>query len=127
MMAFLVAAYAEDEVAGERRSVLKLHPRIAPYQVGVLPLSKKDTLAPFAHKVLTMCRARFMCEYDDTQSIGRRYRRQDEIGTPFCVTIDFESLEDDAVTVRDRDTTAQVRIPIGSLLDELDRRIDPVS
>jgi glycyl-tRNA synthetase len=127
MMAFLVAAYAEDEVAGERRSVLKLHPRIAPYQVGVLPLSKKDTLAPFAHKVLTMCRARFMCEYDDTQSIGRRYRRQDEIGTPFCVTIDFESLEDDAVTVRDRDTTAQVRIPIGSLLDELDRRIDQVS
>ena len=127
MMAFLVAAYAEDEVAGEKRSVLKLHPRIAPYQVGVLPLSKKDTLSPLAHKVLTMCRARFMCEFDDTQSIGRRYRRQDEIGTPYCVTIDFESLEDDAVTVRDRDTTGQVRVPISSLLGELDRRIDALS
>jgi glycyl-tRNA synthetase len=88
----------------------------------VLPLSKKDTLEPLAREVLSRLQPHFMVDYDVTQSIGRRYRRQDEIGTPWCVTVDFDSLEDDAVTVRDRDTTEQVRVPIADLLGELRRR-----
>ncbi|MGL1659449.1 His/Gly/Thr/Pro-type tRNA ligase C-terminal domain-containing protein, partial [Vibrio parahaemolyticus] len=86
-----------------------------PYQVAVLPLFKKDTLLPTAQEVLGLLQPIAMCDYDETQNIGRRYRRQDEIGTPLCVTIDFDSLEDRAVTVRDRDTTAQVRVPIADL------------
>ena len=116
MMAFLIAAYDEDEIGGERRAVLRLHPRLAPYKVAVLPLSKKDTLTPVARSVLSLLQPYMMTDYDDTQSIGRRYRRQDEIGTPFCVTVDFESLEDHAVTVRDRDTTVQERVPIEGLV-----------
>ena len=119
MMAFLLAAYSEDEVGGEARTVLRLHWRLAPYQVAVLPLSKKDTLEPLARQVLARLQPHFMCDYDITQSIGKRYRRQDEVGTPWCVTVDFDSLEDDAVTVRDRDTTEQVRVPIDGLLAEL--------
>ena len=126
MMAFLLAAYTEDQVGGEARTLLKLDPRLAPYQVGVLPLSKKDTLEPLARQVLGMLQPHFMCDYDTTQSIGKGYRRQDEVGTPWCVTIDFDSLEDDAVTVRDRDTTEQVRVPIAGLLDELRHRMDAV-
>ena len=122
MMAFLLAAYDEDEVGGEARTVLRLHWRLAPYQVAVLPLSKKDTLEPLARQVLALLQPHFMCDYDVTQSIGRRYRRQDEVGTPWCVTVDFDSLEDDAVTVRDRDTTEQVRVPIADLVAELRRR-----
>jgi glycyl-tRNA synthetase len=90
--------------------------------VAVLPLSKKDTLEPLARQVLSILQPHFMCDYDVTQSIGRRYRRQDEVGTPWCVTVDFDSLEDNAVTIRDRDTTEQVRIPIAELLGELRRR-----
>jgi glycyl-tRNA synthetase len=123
MMAFLLSAYSEDEVGGEARTVLKLHPRLAPYKVAVLPLSKKDTLTPLARDVLKALQPHFMCDYDETQSIGRRYRRQDEIGTPFCVTVDFDSLEDKAVTIRDRDTLEQVRVPIDTLVDELRGRI----
>ncbi len=122
MMAFLLAAYDEDEVAGEIRTVLHLNWRLAPYQVAVLPLSKKDTLEPLSRKVLSMLQPHFMCDFDVTQGIGKRYRRQDEVGTPWCVTVDFDSLEDDAVTVRDRDTTEQVRVPISGLLAELRRR-----
>ena len=124
MMAFLLAAYDEDEVGGERRSVLRLHPRLSPYQVAILPLSKKEELSPLAHAVAKICRSRYMCEYDDTQSIGRRYRRQDEIGTPVCVTVDFESLVDNAVTLRDRDTTEQIRVPVASLLETLVTRLE---
>jgi glycyl-tRNA synthetase len=124
MMAFLLSAYDEDEVGGERRSVLRLHPRLSPYQVAILPLSKKEELAPLAREVAKICRTRYMCEYDDTQSIGRRYRRQDEIGTPLCVTVDFESLDDHAVTIRDRDTTEQVRLPIDQLLSTLVSRLE---
>jgi glycyl-tRNA synthetase len=116
MMAFLMAAYAEEEVRGEMRTVLRLHHRIAPYQVAVLPLSKKDTLVPPAQDVLERLQPHFMCDYDETQAIGRRYRRQDELGTPYCVTIDFESLEDHAVTVRERDSMEQVRVAIDALL-----------
>ena len=112
----------EDEVGGEPRTVLRLHWSLAPYQVAVLPLSKKDTLEPLARSVLKALQPHFMCDYDVTQSIGRRYRRQDEVGTPWCVTVDFDSLEDNAVTVRDRDTTEQVRVPIDDLVAELRRR-----
>jgi glycyl-tRNA synthetase len=119
LAAFLLAAYDEDEVGGEKRVVLRLHPRLAPYKVAVLPLSKKDTLTPKAKEVFALVADRYMVDYDDTQSIGRRYRRQDEVGTPLCVTVDFDSLDDDAVTVRDRDTTTQVRVPIAGLLDTL--------
>ena len=85
----------------------------------MLPLSRKETLEPVAREVLGLLQPHFMCDYDTTQSIGRRYRRQDEVGTPWCVTVDFESLEDRAVTIRDRDSTEQVRVPIERLLDEL--------
>src|SRR3954449_12884855 len=123
MAAFLLAAYDEDEVGGERRTVLRLHPRLAPYKVAVLPLSKKENLSGLARDVYRLLSARLMCDYDDTQSIGRRYRRQDEIGTPLAVTVDFESLEDRAVTVRDRDTTEQVRVPIDAVLDVVGSRL----
>jgi glycyl-tRNA synthetase len=116
MMAFLMAAYDEEEVNDDIRKVLRLHPRLAPYKVAVLPLSKKDTLTPLAHEVLALLQPHYMTEYDETQAIGRRYRRQDEIGTPLCVTVDFDSLEDGAVTVRDRDTMEQERIAIGDLV-----------
>ena len=121
MAAFLLAAYDEDVINGEDRTVLRLHPRLAPYQVAVLPLSRKDTLTPLAQEVRRTLSQRYMVDYDETQAIGRRYRRQDEIGTPLAVTIDFESLDDKAVTIRDRDTTEQVRVPIDDVLDR-DRR-----
>ncbi|HET9059318.1 MAG TPA: glycine--tRNA ligase [Acidimicrobiales bacterium] len=123
MMAFLIAGYDVDEVGGEQRNVLRLHPRIAPYQVAVLPLSKKDTLIPLAEEVLAMLQPVAMCDFDVTRAIGRRYRRQDEIGTPLCVTIDFTSLEDKAVTVRDRDTTAQERVPLDNLVEHISARL----
>jgi len=119
MMAFLLAAYHEDVVEGEVRTVLRLDWRLAPYQVAVLPLSKKPELEEVAAEVLTLLQPHFMTDFDVTQSIGRRYRRQDEIGTPLCVTVDFETLQDRAVTVRDRDTTGQVRVPIEGLRDHL--------
>jgi len=124
MMAFLVAAYDEDEIGGERRTVLRLHPSIAPYQVAILPLSRKEPLEELARDVLRRCNSTFMCEYDDTQSIGRRYRRQDEIGTPYCVTVDFESLNDGEVTIRERDSTEQIRVPIENVVAELKDRIE---
>ncbi len=123
MMAFLLAAYDEDEVAGEKRIVLRLHPQIAPYQAAVLPLSKKPELNDLTADVFSRLSRHFMCDFDDTQSIGRRYRRQDEIGTPLCVTVDFQSLEDNRVTLRDRDTTEQVRVPIESLGDIIGDKI----
>jgi glycyl-tRNA synthetase len=123
MAAFLLAAYDEDEVGGESRTVLRLHPRLAPYKVAVLPLSKKETLTSLARQVFATLADRYMVDYDDTQSIGRRYRRQDEVGTPLCVTVDFDSLEDGAVTIRDRDTTEQVRVPIDRLLTEIGHRL----
>ncbi len=124
MMAFLLAAYDEDEVGGEARTILHLHPKLAPYKVAVLPLSKKDTLTPLAKQVAATLRARFATDYDETQSIGRRYRRQDEAGTPFCVTVDFESLDDQAVTIRDRDTLAQDRVPVENLVQEIEARLE---
>jgi glycyl-tRNA synthetase len=122
MMAFLLAAYHEDEVEGEKRTVLRLDWRLAPYQVAVLPLSKKPELEDVSHEVLALLQPHFMCDYDVTQSIGKRYRRQDEVGTPYCVTVDFETLNDRAVTIRDRDSTEQGRVAIDELVVELHRR-----
>jgi glycyl-tRNA synthetase len=119
MMAFLLAAFHEDVVEGESRTVLKLDWRLAPYQVAVLPLSKKPELESVSKEVLSIVQPHYMCDYDVTQSIGRRYRRQDEVGTPWCITVDFDTLEDRAVTVRDRDTTAQERVKIDDLLTSL--------
>jgi glycyl-tRNA synthetase len=92
-----------------------LHPALAPIKVAVLPLSKKETLTPLSRQIYDSLRPHWMVTYDDAQSIGRRYRRQDEIGTPFCVTIDFKSLEDEQVTIRERDTMTQIRVPIKEL------------
>ena len=121
--AFLIDAYNEEEVEGESRTVLKLHSRLAPYKVAVLPLSKKAELIEPAEKLSTELRRRWMVELDVTQSIGRRYRRQDEIGTPYCVTVDFESLDDGAVTVRDRDTMVQDRISMDKVVDYISERL----
>jgi glycyl-tRNA synthetase len=123
MAAFLLAAYDEDEIGGEPRTVLRLHPRLAPYKVAVLPLSKKDTLTPVAKEVFGLLAPMVMTDYDDTQSIGRRYRRQDEIGTPLAVTVDFDTLEDRAVTIRERDSTEQVRVPIDGLVAAIEERL----
>jgi len=118
-LAFLCNAYDEEEIAeGDVRTVLHLHPALAPYKVAVLPLSKK--LSEKAEEVFANLSKKFMCEYDESGSIGKRYRRQDEIGTPFCVTIDFDTLEDNTVTIRDRDTMEQVRVKI----DELEKWIE---
>ncbi|MBU6516234.1 MAG: glycine--tRNA ligase [Acidobacteriota bacterium] len=122
MMAFLLAAYHEDVVEGETRTVLRLDWRLAPYQVAVLPLSRKPELESVSQEVLAILQPHFACDYDVTQSIGRRYRRQDEVGTPFCITVDFDSLEDRCVTVRDRDSTEQARVPIADLLADLRQR-----
>jgi glycyl-tRNA synthetase len=114
-LAFLTNAYAEEPDKDEVRVVLHLHPALAPVKVAILPLSRKETLAPMAKQIYSELRGTWATNYDDTQSIGRRYRRQDEIGTPYCVTVDFQSLEDKQVTVRDRDSMAQIRIPIAAL------------
>jgi glycyl-tRNA synthetase len=121
-LAFLLAAYHEEEAPTadgkvEKRTVLRLNPRLAPIKVAVLPLSKKDELVAVTDRVSGELRPQFMIDVDLAGSIGRRYRRQDEVGTPLCVTIDFETLDDDAVTVRDRDTMEQVRVPIDGLVD----------
>lgn len=123
MAAFLLAAYDEDIINDEPRTVLRLHPRLAPYQVAVLPLSKKETLTPLARSIFSRLSKRYMCDFDETQAIGRRYRRQDEIGTPFCLTVDFDSLVDGAVTIRERDSTQQQRVPIASLEEEFSNRL----
>jgi glycyl-tRNA synthetase len=123
MLAFLVDAYDEDEIEGENRTVLRLHPQIAPVKVAVLPLVRKDGQPELAGEVYLSLRERVQAEYDEGGAIGRRYRRQDEIGTPWAVTIDHQSLEDRTVTLRDRDSLAQDRIAIDELGDEIERRL----
>ncbi|MGH2794727.1 MAG: glycine--tRNA ligase [Actinomycetota bacterium] len=127
-LAFLIDAYAEEEAPAasgktEKRTVLRLHKDLAPIKVAVLPLSRNEKLVPTAREVAGPLREHWMIDYDDAGSIGRRYRRQDEIGTPYCVTVDFDSLEDHAVTIRDRDTMKQDRIPIAELTDYLRERL----
>lgn len=122
-LAFLCNAYDEEEIAeGDVRTVLHLHPALAPYKVAVLPLSKK--LSEKAEEVYTKLSKKFMCDYDEAGSIGKRYRREDEIGTPYCITIDFDTLEDESVTVRDRDTMEQIRIKIDELEAWLQEKIE---
>ena len=121
-LALLCNAYEEQDLGeGDSRTVLHLHPTIAPYKVAILPLSKK--LSEKADEVYDVLSKDFACDYDETGSIGKRYRREDEIGTPYCVTIDFDTLEDNQVTVRDRDTMEQVRLPISELKAWLDEKI----
>jgi glycyl-tRNA synthetase len=122
-LAFLIDSYREEVVEGEKRVVLSLHPSLAPIKVAVLPLSRNEKLTPLAEEIYGQLRSSFMTYYDDTQSIGRRYRRQDETGTLFCVTIDFESLEDHQVTIRDRDSLAQIRVPIEKLEQTLQTKL----
>ena len=132
VMTFLVDAYAEEDAPAasggtERRVVLKLHPALAPVKVAVLPLSRNERLVPLARQVYDEVRRSGAIggpvQYDDAQSIGRRYRRQDEVGTPLCVTVDFDSLDDNAVTIRERDSMSQVRVSLDGLVRELSQRL----
>ncbi len=123
VLAFLCNAYDEEEIAeGDTRVVLHLHPALAPYKVAILPLSKK--LSDKANEVYEKLSKKFMCDYDEAGSIGKRYRREDEIGTPYCITVDFDTLEDEAVTIRDRDTMEQVRVPINELEKWIQEKIE---
>ena len=119
MLALLMDAYTEEEVNGEERTVLKLHPRIAPTKAAVFPLSKKEPVSTIARELYDELKGDYRLFYDDSGSIGRRYRRQDEAGTPFCVTVDFDTIEDRQVTIRDRDTLKQERVPIEAVRDRL--------
>ncbi|MDP8945973.1 MAG: glycine--tRNA ligase [Actinomycetota bacterium] len=119
MLAFLVDAYTEEEVRGEERTLLKLHPRIAPTKAAVFPLSKKEPVSTIARNLYDDLKGDYRIFYDDSGSIGRRYRRQDEAGTPFCVTVDFDTIEDKEVTIRDRDTLEQERVPLAAVRDRL--------
>lgn len=123
-LAFLLSAYCEDEINGETRTVLKLHKDLAPYKAAVLPLSKKEELMPATQKIADILRPLMHIDVDVTQSIGKRYRRQDEIGTPTCITVDFDTLEDNAVTVRDRDTTKQERISIDQIENYMNNSLE---
>jgi glycyl-tRNA synthetase len=122
-LAFMVDAFDEEEVAGRKRTVLKLHPRLAPVKVAVLPLVSRDGMPEKARKIYEELRRVIPAEFDEGGSIGKRYRRQDEIGTPWGVTIDGESMEDDTVTLRDRDSLEQRRVPAGGLAEELLERL----
>ena len=122
-LAFLCNAYDEEEITeGDTRVVLHLHPALAPYKVAVLPLSKK--LSDKAQEVYEQLSKKFMCEYDEAGSIGKRYRREDEIGTPYCVTVDFDTLNDNSVTIRDRDTMEQVRVNIDELENWISEKVE---
>jgi glycyl-tRNA synthetase len=123
-LAFMVDAYDQEEVEGRERVLLRLHPRLAPVKVAVLPLLNKDGQPEKARAVYEELRKLMPAEFDTGGSIGKRYRRQDEIGTPWGVTIDHQSMEDDTVTLRDRDSLEQSRIAIGELGDELQRRLN---
>ena len=128
LMAFLVDAYHVEEVPNAKggvdsRTVLRLDPRLAPVKVAVLPLSRNEKLSPLAREVAANLRKNWNVDFDDAGAIGRRYRRQDEIGTPFAITVDFDSLDDDAVTVRERDTMAQERVPLAELQAYLGARL----
>jgi glycyl-tRNA synthetase len=124
VLAFLADAYDEEPDKDEMRVVLRLHPDLAPVKVAVLPLSRNEKLAPLSREVYGSLRGSWMVQYDDAQSIGRRYRRQDEIGTPFCVTVDFQSLEDHQATIRERDKMRQIRVPIEALKSTLDAKLN---
>ena len=128
VLAFLLDAYREEEApkasgGTEKRTVLAIHKDLAPIKAAVLPLSRNEALTPDARAVFDLVKTQWMCDYDDAGSIGRRYRRQDEVGTPFCVTVDFDSLQDRQVTVRERDSMRQDRIPMDGLVEYLRERL----
>ncbi|HEY4703867.1 MAG TPA: His/Gly/Thr/Pro-type tRNA ligase C-terminal domain-containing protein, partial [Streptosporangiaceae bacterium] len=127
-LVFMLDAYTEDEAPNakgelEKRTVMRFDPRIAPVKVAVLPLSRNADLSPKARDLAATLRRRWNTDFDDASAIGRRYRRQDEIGTPYCVTVDFDTLDDQAVTVRERDSMRQERIAIGQLPTYLGERL----
>nr|MBP7058457.1 glycine--tRNA ligase [Candidatus Gracilibacteria bacterium] len=124
-LAVLLDVYDEEEIEGETRVVLHFHPDLAPIKVAVLPLVKnKEIITGKAREIYHSLKKYFTCEYDESGSIGKRYRRQDEIGTPFCVTVDFDTIEkDDSVTIRDRDTTSQERVKIADLIGTLREKL----
>jgi len=125
MLAVLCSAYAEDEVGGEKRNFLRFHPRLAPIKASVLPLVKnRPEIIAKAEAIYEKLQRRYHVAYDTSGAIGRRYRRADEIGTPYCITIDFDTLEDDTVTLRDRDTTEQRRVTVSELLEYMEEQID---
>ena len=123
VLTVIIDGYDEETVRGETRTVLHIKPDLAPIKIAILPLSRNEKLVPLAREIHNEVRRYFMTQYDDSQSIGRRYRRQDEIGTPFCVTVDFQSLEDNQVTIRERDSMTQIRIPIKDLLSTLQAKL----
>ena len=128
LMAFLVESYTEDEAPNTKggvdvRTVLKLDPRLSPVKAAVLPLSRNADLSPKARDLAAQLRKIWNIEFDDAQAIGRRYRRQDEIGTPYCITVDFDTLEDDAVTIRERDTMSQERVALDQVQGYLASRL----
>ncbi len=117
-------AYDEEEVRGETRNLLRFNHALAPVKVGIFPLVKKDGMPEIGHNIYDSLKKYFTCFYDEKGAVGRRYRRQDEAGTPFCITVDGQTMEDDTVTLRDRDTLDQTRVPIAELGDELAARLD---
>ena len=123
-LAFLCDAYTEDKIGGETRTVLKLHPRLAPIKVAVFPLVKKDGMPDKALTIYRELRKQFTSSYDEKGAIGRRYRRQDEAGTPFCITIDGDTMANGTVTLRERDTCEQIRLPATELLAYINERLD---
>ncbi len=123
-MACLVNAYHEEEVKGDTRVVMRFHPRMAPIKAAILPLVKRDGMPEIARTITEDLRKHFRVEYDEGGAVGRRYRRMDEVGTPFCITVDSETLENDTVTVRNRDSMEQQRVPIAELRTHLDKSID---
>ena len=128
IMAFLMDAFTEDEAPNakggvDKRTVLKLDPRLAPVKAAVLPLSRNEDLSPKAKELANTLRKHWNIDFDDAGAIGRRYRRQDEIGTPFCITVDFDTLEDNAVTIRERDTMSQERVPLDQVQGYLATRL----
>ncbi|MHC4639896.1 MAG: His/Gly/Thr/Pro-type tRNA ligase C-terminal domain-containing protein, partial [Planctomycetota bacterium] len=123
-LAFLVDAYDEEEVRGETRNLLRFHPALAPVNVAIFPLVRKEGMPEIAKNIYNDLKKHFNCFYDEKGAVGRRYRRQDEAGTPFCLTIDGQTLEDKTVTVRDRDSMDQIRVSTDQLLNHLRDKLD---
>lgn len=124
-LAVLCEAYAEDEIGGEARTVMRFHPRLAPIKAAILPLVNKEGMPEKAEALYRELKKQFNVFYDDKGAVGRRYRRQDEAGTPYCLTIDGQTLQDNTVTIRDRDTTQQTRLPLAAVAEELQKRLAP--
>jgi len=123
-LAFLVDAYDEDEVNGEKRGLLRFHPALAPVKAAIFPLVKKDGMPEIAGNIYDDLKKYFACFYDEKSAVGRRYRRQDEAGTPFCVTVDGQTLQDNTVTIRERDSMEQVRVATDQLRSFLREKLD---